>query len=278
MAIKWLVQDTARLYSVIENEFIPLKELGYDVIPYGVIPFTNTITGLDDLDPSDFYIIRGGTKIVKILDSGEPDNLSDELIAKLRLGISYNQNNFDQAFYSKLNLPLLNCTPEILNLSIDADLYASYDVPKFVKPSSDLKAFSAGIMEAGEVLKYFIENSYHQSWYKEETALVHDVINIYAEYRFICLNGEVIGSSQYRRNNRTVYSSEIPQEVLDMAHEYAKLYKPSEIYTMDLAETQEGIKIVEYNCWNGSGTYHMDTIKLFSTIHNYYEGKINGFI
>lgn len=276
--IKWLVQDTERMYSAIENEFGPLKSLGYDVIPFGVIPFTDTVTGIDDLDPNDFYIIRGGTKIVKLLDCGTPDNLSYELTEKLRLGISYNHRNFDQAYYSQLDLPLLNSAPEILNLSDDTDLYASFSVPKFVKPSSDLKAFTAGILEPGEVLKNFIENNYHRSGYKEETALVHDVVDIIAEHRFICLNGEVITGSQYRRNNCTVYNASIPSSVWDAANEYSKLYEPAEIYTMDLAETPTGIKIVEYNCWNGSGLYHMDVKKLFSTIQEYYKGKINGFV
>ncbi len=272
--IKWLVQDTARMYAALENEFPPLLELGYVVVPFGVIPFTDTLTGIDDLSPDDFYIIRSGTKVVQLLDSGTPDNISPELTEKLRLGISYNQRNFDQAYYSELNLPLLNSTPEILNLSDEKDLFASFSVPKFVKPSSDLKAFTAGILEPGEVLKHFIESHYYRSGYKEETALVHDVVDIIAEHRFICLNGEVITGSQYRRNNSTVYDANIPQDVLRAADEYAKLYEPSEIYTMDLAETPSGIKIVEYNCWNGSGLYHMDTKKLFSTIHEYYKGKL----
>lgn len=272
--IKWLVQDTARMYSAIENEFTPLNELGFEVIPFGVIPFTNTITGIDDLDPNDFYIIRSGTKIVQILDSGIPDNLSFELTERLRQGISYSQQKFDQAYYSELDLPLLNAKPLILDLNKDEDLYASFSTEKFVKPSSDLKAFTAGIMEPGEVLKYFIEKGYYRSGYTEETVLVHDVVEIDAEYRFICLNGEVITGSMYRKNNQLVLSPEIPKIVLDTADEYAKLYEPAEIYTMDLAETPNGIKIVEYNCWNGSGLYKMDTKKLFSTIHEYYKGKL----
>jgi hypothetical protein len=78
----------------------------------------------------------------------------------------------------------------------------------------------------------------------------------------------------YRKNNQLVLSPEIPKIVLDTADEYAKLYEPAEIYTMDLAETPNGIKIVEYNCWNGSGLYKMDTKKLFSTITDYYKGKL----
>ncbi|SOK58650.1 Phage protein [Yersinia phage fHe-Yen9-04] len=263
------------MYSAIEDEVTPLKELGFEVIPFGMIPFTNTMTGIDDLDPDDFYIIRGGTKVVQLLDSGTPDNLSPELISTLRKGISYNQTMFDQAHYSSNGLlPLLNSTPTILDLSKESDLYASFSTPKFVKPSSDLKAFTAGIMDEGEVLKYFIEKHYYRTNYAEETALVHDVVEIDAEYRFICLNGEVITGSMYRKNDQLVLSSKIPKIILDTADEYALLYHPSEIYTMDLAETPNGIKIVEYNCWNGSGLYKMDTKKLFSTIHEYYKGKL----
>jgi hypothetical protein len=272
MAIKWLVQDTARMYQALEDEFIPLQKLGYEIVPFGVIPFTKTITGLDDLDVNDTFIVRGGTKIVDILESGTSENLSPELIAKMRQGLSYDRKNFDQAYYSTLGLPLLNSTPEFLDLSVQSDLLASFDVHKFVKPSSDLKAFTAGVMEPGEVLKFFIESNYHRENYQEDTVLVNDVVQIDAEYRFICDNGEPISGSQYRRNDSTVYSSEIPENVLTAANEYAKLYIPAQFYTMDLAETPNGIKIVEYNCWNCSGLYHMDTVKLFSTIQQYYEG------
>lgn len=277
MSIKWLVQDTARMYQALEDEFIPLQKLGYEIVPFGVIPFTKTITGLDDLDVNDTFIMRGGTKMVDILESGTSDNLPPELIAKMREGLSYNRLFFDQSYYSGLShfgLPMLNSTPEFLNLSKETDLLASFSVDKFVKPSSDLKAFTAGVMEAGEVLKFFIESNFHRENYQTETVLVNDVVQIDAEYRFICQNGEPISSSQYRRNNSTVYSSVVPDSVLEAAQEYAKLYIPAHFYTMDLAETPNGIKIVEYNCWNCSGLYHMDTLKLFSTVQSYYEGKL----
>lgn len=137
MTIKWLVQDTARMYQALEDEFIPLQKLGYEIVPFGIIPFTKTITGLDDLDVNDTFIMRGGTKMVEILESGTSDNLPPELIAKMRQGLSYDIRNFDQSFYSTLGLPLLNGTAEFLNLKDERDLFASFGVDKFVKPSSD---------------------------------------------------------------------------------------------------------------------------------------------
>lgn len=271
--ITWLIQDTARMYSAVENEVTPLNNLGFNFRTFGVIPFTNTITGLDDLDPNGKYIVRGGTKIVDLLSTGVSDNLSPELMEALAKGVSYNKNNFDQAYYSQLDLPLLNSKPLILDLKESNNLYASFSTDKFVKPSSDLKAFTAGVMESGEVLKYFIERHYHRSGYAEETVLVHDVQEIDAEYRFICLNGRALQGSMYRKNNQLVLSSDIPGIVLSHAVAYAALYQPSDLYTMDLAETPNGIKIVEYNCWNGSGLYAMNVEALFTKVQEYYESK-----
>lgn len=56
---------------------------------------------------------------------------------------------------------------------------------------------------------------------------------------------------------------------MDIAKSYAQLYQPHDIFTMDLAETPEGVKIVEYNCWNGSGLYHCDKVLLFSCVQDF---------
>jgi len=56
------------------------------------------------------------------------------------------------------------------------------------------------------------------------------------------------------------------------AEEYAKLYRPADIFVMDLAKTKEGTKIVEYNCWNCSGLYHTNIEKLFFEVDNYKAG------
>lgn len=266
--IKWLVQDTSRTLYAVNDEFNALKKLNYEIVPFGVIPFTDTITGLDDIKSTDTVIIRAGTKIVGLLGEMKSDNISPEVMKVLNNGISHSVKNFDQAYYSNLDLPLLNSNPLILDLK--KDLYASFSTDKFVKPSSDLKAFTAGVMNAGTVLKNFIESHYYRSNYADETVLVHDVVEINAEYRFICIEDKVIEGSRYRDNNQLIVNNSIPKSVLDCANEYVKLYNPSDIFTMDLAETPMGIKIVEYNCWNGSGLYAMDIPKLFSTVQEYY--------
>ncbi len=51
------------------------------------------------------------------------------------------------------------------------------------------------------------------------------------------------------------YDDFVPNYFKEKAIEYSKLYQPLDLFVMDLAETDSGIKIVEYNCWNASGVY-----------------------
>lgn len=71
-------------------------------------------------------------------------------------------------------------------------------------------------------------------------------------------NGGVIYAGETIQNyiSRTGPNIETEKIVVSDIKEYAELYNPSELYVMDLAVVPEGIKIVEYNCWNASGVYH----------------------
>ena len=43
---------------------------------------------------------------------------------------------------------------------------------------------------------------------------------------------------------------------------------------MDLADTPEGIKIIEYNCWNASGLYKTNIPKIFNTVQDFQIDKL----
>ena len=42
-----------------------------------------------------------------------------------------------------------------------------------------------------------------------------------------------------------------------------------DVFVMDIADTNEGFKIVEYNCLNAFGLYRADVKKLFISLQNY---------
>jgi hypothetical protein len=285
--IKWLVQDVGISMSMIEANFDTLSKLGFSYGNFGVIPFTKNITNLENIltNPNQHFIIRGGTKILTLLQnitnlkevnddlSTEQLKYSDEYISMLKNGIFYNEQNFDQAFYGNFDLPLLNKGAKLY--PIEQNLYLKFDTDVFIKPSKDQKAFNAGILEAGQTIYDFVNSQTHQNTYLTELAVIAPCKIITAEYRFFVVDKEVITGSRYRFADRVNISDIVPNNVLDCAKEYAKLYQPHDIFTMDLAETPNGISIVEYNCWNASGLYKTNIAKIFDSIHQFKLNEIN---
>lgn len=278
--ITWLIQSSGFTSSNIVQQYELLQKLKYDVKDFGVIPFTSTITNLENiLQLNTNYIVRGGTKLLTILnnitDISEMSNMlskeqiehSEHYLSKLKQGIDYDVNKFDQQYYKQFNLPLLNEGADYIPFSEAKNV--KYTKPMFIKPSRDLKAFDGGIIEAGTTIEEFITNGYFQSYYTDEVVVINDIQTIYVEYRFFIIDGIVITGSIYKRGNIVAGDPNIPNYIVQAASEYALLYKPADIFVMDLAETDSGIKIIEYNCWNASGLYSCDVKKLFHEVNEY---------
>lgn len=281
---RWLIQSTGINSHNIEADFETLLKLGYPYSDYGVIPFTSLLTNLENIltDSSEKFVIRGGTKVLTVLTKVNslreinellnPQQIRDsvEYLTNLKNGIFYNEQNFDQAHYGQLNLPLLNSGASLY--PIRTNLYLSFPTDVFIKPSKDQKSFNAGILDKGRTIHEFVTSQMHHESYIDEMAVIAPCKKILAEYRFFVVEQQVITGSQYRRDNKLQISSTIPRKVWDIAKEFALLYQPHDVFTMDLAETPEGTLIVEYNCWNASGLYATDVTKIFGVIDEYQFG------
>lgn len=265
----WLVQKDLvnQNYPNNLNDFDILQSLGVDVIQFTLIPFENKIIGLENLNVSEDvnYIVRAGTNVIRLL-AEENDSL---ILNKIKSDLNYSVEAFDQNHYSSIpELPCINKNSRILDLSIGSDLYASFSEDKFIKPTSDLKAFDAGILEQGQTVKDFIENRFHHKDYQKQTALVSDLKNIIEEYRFFFLKNEIVGASRYFVNGRLNTSISVPDRLFDTAKKYAKIYSPSILFALDLGILDDGnIEIVEYNCFSASGTYAIDRSDMFNRIN-----------
>jgi hypothetical protein len=102
---------------------------------------------------------------------------------------------------------------------------------------------------------------------KDETIVISDIKQIQEEYRFFIHKDKILASSRYMLNSEVNPSNIVPEFLTGCAKDYAKLYNPADIFVMDLAVTNEGIKIVEYNCWNASGFYHCNIRDLIFQIN-----------
>lgn len=265
--MKWLLQDTHLKIHQMNKEYSALQSLNLDFIPFGLLE-DGEITGL--YETFDKCIVRSGIKVLRLATSKTIPGFSTELQEIIKNGYDYNYENFEQSFISKFNLPLLNTDGEFIDMNNPESLNISFGNEMFIKPSNDQKAFIATILPERQTIRSFLESiECPLSRLKDEKLLLSSVKSLKGEYRFICIEDSIAEVSKYMENGKLDVEGCIPQKVIDAAKEYAKLFQPANIYSMDLVETNKGIYIVEYNCWNVSGLYNIDRKSLFNKVNEY---------
>lgn len=266
------MQDTSRDFSTISDEVDGCIASGIAYNTFGNIPFTDIITGLEVISADEKFVFRAGVKVIGIFDRlfdlrdiGFPEN-DEKLLRSLKNGI-WHSSNLDQENYSWFDLPLLNKGSRFAGFDEVAD--ERFDRLMFIKPSEDLKVFAGGILEVGQSPREFIESVYHFANYDESVILLSEYIgNIECEARFFCIHDEVIDGSYYKINGAVKHMVlENDSAIMRVAREYAKLYQPELVYAMDIARLGDGsYRIVEYNCFNGSGMYKVDIARVFKEV------------
>jgi len=265
--MKWLLQDSDLKIHQMNKEYSALQSLNLGFIPFGLLE-DGQLTGI--YENFDRCIVRSGIKVLRLATSKKIPGISPELQEVIKNGYDYNFENFEQSFISKFNLPLLNTDGEFIDMNNPESLNVSFGNEMFIKPSNDQKAFIATILPERQTIRSFLESiGCPLSKLKDEKLLLSSVKSLKGEYRFICIEDSIAEVSKYMENGKLDVEGSIPQKVMDAAKEYAKLFQPANIYSMDLVETNKGIYIVEYNCWNVSGLYNIDRKSLFNKVNEY---------
>jgi len=139
------------------------------------------------------------------------------------------------------------------------------DFPAFVRPVSPFKEFAGNV---------FTE----ESWKSEYDWLLSKntdpflicahcrPVRIGREWRCIFINGKYVSGSQYLMDGELSIKAEIPEEVIEYARALSKLdYFLNEFeFTIDVAETDDGLKLVELNAFPTASFYAADLDKIYS--------------
>ena len=279
--IVFLIQSTFLNEQDKLKDIEAFKSLNIEFKDFGVIPFSTEITNLENiLEPNTKYITLCGIKALNVILNAThikelSDNLSDEqlensdyYLSNLKSSVFYNEKTFDQAYYLTLNLPLVNSKAIVKNYKEALDI--SFDKPMFVKPTTDLKAFNGSFLNANETFNELMNRTQKNESlnYNKIDVLFSNTKKIYSEYRFVVIDGEVISGSRYIKDGLVKPDSFVPDKIMRTAKEYALLYQPSNVFVMDIADTEDGYEIMEYNCFNCSGMYMVDRKKVYKNLIN----------
>lgn len=81
-------------------------------------------------------------------------------------------------------------------------------------------------------------------------------LNLVKEWRFVCVQGQVIDGSSYKENNRAGSAPGYTDEAFEMASKVAGMYNPDPAWVIDIGLTKGGrYAVVEVGCFSCAGLY-----------------------
>lgn len=140
----------------------------------------------------------------------------------------------------------------------------------FIRPNSDGKAFPGGV----------VSKSYISDWVKQmrEAGLLveNDVEVVLAprqetgrEWRTVAVGESIAAFSLYRKHQQKWEERSIDPEALVTVRHAIKRFRPTEVFVVDVCETRDGMKIIEYNNFNTAGLYECDVVAVIDTISEF---------
>jgi hypothetical protein len=139
----------------------------------------------------------------------------------------------------------------------------------FVRPVADSKLFAGTVLLHAEATEWRdrLRSADSRGTITPETPiLVSTVKPILTETRFVVVDGKVVTGSLYRRGRTVIHSPEIEPHVLAYARARAAGWTPDRVCVMDVADTPNGPRIIEFNNFNSAGWYACDVSKIVQAI------------
>lgn len=142
----------------------------------------------------------------------------------------------------------------------------------FIRPVEDLKSFAGTVTDVHDIREWMnsttIEN---YSFNKETEVMLAPVKTIYSESRFFIVDGKVIDGSYYQFGGRVHVAAIKQQEMYERVQQMADQWLPHPCCVMDVAETDEGYKVIEFNTINSAGFYAHDIPKFVEAMTRWAE-------
>jgi len=143
--------------------------------------------------------------------------------------------------------------------------------PFFIRPPEDNKILTGTLMTHAELDKWREDTA--ASYSDGYTSLTPDTIfmvstpkAIWQEYRcFVVLNKYITGS-EYKRAGRPYQNSVVDNDIIEFVETRSNEWSPDLAFCMDVARTEEGLRIIEVNCINSSGFYKSDVSKTIQAL------------
>lgn len=194
-------------------------------------------------------------------------------------GVFYNSLKFQMKHYVEVwKEDMLNFDGQLLKFSDLQQLDSPPSQKWFIRPNLDEKQFSGRISTFQELLEWSEKiiqlnlpdfNANTEIWISTSQ-------HILKEWRLFIIDDKIVSACRYIKNGQiNISSSDVPIEMLEFAQAKIDAYRIDDVYVMDIAATTAGFKIIECNCFNGTGFYDNDIRAIVKTINQYIRNSKN---
>lgn len=128
----------------------------------------------------------------------------------------------------------------------------------FIRPTGNTKLFGGMTVTQKEFQEWKERENHKDSPYIGQTLMISETKEISGEYRFFVIGTKVVTGSSYRVDGELNTSLFPSNDVWNYAQKMVDRFRIADVFVIDVAETNEGLCIVEYNNFNTSGLYACD--------------------
>jgi hypothetical protein len=249
--VTWVIQTNLLNDLSVQGVWRSAEEAGANVQEAIIVPFQDELANEEELlamhvEDDHVVIPYGSCKLTRISQKrGWRGNCFNPDTFKVSV---WNSNRDDMLNGDSVHMRVKDAA-EFFKGKILADKW-------FIRPEEDLKAFNGTVTEAEEIINWMYSTASGNFNFSEDTSIIiAPVKKLYSEARFFIVGGKVVDGSYYRFGGRTHTSHIDQQETIDMAQVLADKWLPHENCVMDVADTDDGLKVIEFNTLNSSGFY-----------------------
>lgn len=149
------------------------------------------------------------------------------------------------------------------------------DELKFIRPINDSKAFSGKLYSKDDFFTWQtnicdLQLDFGDKVTPDTLIQIAQQKEIWKEHRFWVVNGEIVTASTYKIGSKIFYKEVIDDNLFEFVYDKIRLYQPHSAFCIDIAETPNGLKIIEINTLNSCGFYAADLQKLIIALEENY--------
>jgi hypothetical protein len=126
----------------------------------------------------------------------------------------------------------------------------------FIRPDANDKSFAGAVVRRSQLDGWWARAAADAA--PTDLCVVAPPQRLEAEWRLVIAGTEVAAASQYRQGGAFDPAPGCPDDVRDFAAALARRWTPHPVFCMDLARTDEGLRLIEIGSVNCSGFYACD--------------------